>query len=66
MDSGKRTVIKAVLWNVIGLIVMAGVGLVVTGSAAIGGALALINTGIGLLTYVLYERLWTHITWGRN
>jgi uncharacterized membrane protein len=66
MESGKRTVIKAVLWNVIGLIMMAIVGLAVTGSVVLGGTVALINTGIGLLSYVLYERLWTHITWGRN
>ena len=45
---------------------MAIVGLAVTGSVVLGGTVALINTGFGLLSYVLYERLWTHITWGRN
>ncbi len=49
-----------------GLIVMTLVGLVATGSAAIGGTLAIVNTAIGLTMYVIYERIWAGITWGRN
>jgi len=37
-----------------------------TGSALVGGTMALINTGIGLTTYVIYERVWARITWGRS
>ncbi len=57
---------KAVLWNAMGLIVMTLVGLVATGSAAIGGTLAIVNTAIGLTLYVIYERVWAGISWGRN
>ncbi len=57
---------KAVLWNAMGLIVMTLVGLVATGSAAIGGTLAIVNTAIGLTLYVIYERVWAGIAWGRN
>ncbi len=49
-----------------GLVVMTLVGLVATGSAAVGGTLAIVNTAIGLTLYVLYERVWAGITWGRN
>ncbi|MGB3316746.1 MAG: DUF2061 domain-containing protein [Albidovulum sp.] len=66
MDTGKRTVLKAVLWNLLGLAMMALVGLAMTGSAALGGAMALANTLIGLISYILYERLWSRISWGRN
>ncbi|MFC3117355.1 DUF2061 domain-containing protein [Jhaorihella thermophila] len=55
---------KAVLWNVIGLVVMAVVGLIATGSAAVGGTLAVVNTVIGLVMYVIYERIWARIKWG--
>jgi uncharacterized membrane protein len=65
METPRRTLVKAVLWNVIGLIVMSLVGLVMTGSAAVGGAMAMINTVIGLTMYVIYERLWARINWGR-
>lgn len=66
METARRTLVKAVLWSVLGLVTMALVGLVMTGSVAIGGAIALINTGVGLLCYVMYERLWARIGWGRS
>jgi len=65
METRKRTLVKAIVWNIIGLTVMSLVGLAMTGSVAIGGAMALVNTIIGLLTYILYERLWSRIAWGR-
>lgn len=49
-----------------GLAVMTVVGLVATGSAAVGGTLAIVNTAIGLTMYVIYERVWAGISWGRN
>ncbi len=66
METRRRTLVKAVLWNVMGLTVMSLVGLLMTGSAAVGGAMAVINTVIGLTMYVLYERLWANINWGRQ
>ncbi len=49
-----------------GLVMMTLVGLIATGSAAVGGTLAIVNTGIGLTMYVIYERVWAGISWGRN
>ncbi|WP_421704595.1 DUF2061 domain-containing protein [Aliiroseovarius sp.] len=54
------------MWNVLGLLTMSGVGLVMTGSAAVGGAMAAINTAIGFTMYILYERVWARIGWGRH
>ncbi len=65
METRARSLVKAVLWNVIGLAVMTLVGLAMTGSAAIGGAMAAINTAIGLSAYFLYERVWSQVEWGR-
>ena len=66
MDTRRRSVVKAIVWNVMGLAVMTVVGLIATGSAAIGGTLAVVNTAIGLTMYVVYERVWAGIRWGRN
>lgn len=66
MESWHRSFTKAVVWNVIGLTVMLGVGFALTGSIALGGAMAVINTAIGLCSYVLYERVWSRINWGRH
>ena len=64
METRSRSFVKAVIWGATGLIVMALVGGVATGSVAVGGAVALINTGIGLVMYVAYERIWSRIGWG--
>lgn len=66
METRARTLVKSVLWTVIGLIVMAGVGLVFTGSVALGGTMAVVNALLGLGCYLIYERIWAHIAWGRN
>ncbi len=66
METRQRTVVKALLWNLIGLSVMALVGLALTGSFALGGGMALVNTGIGIICYLIYERVWQRIDWGRH
>lgn len=65
MDSRARTIVKAVIWNVIGVIVMTLVGLILTGSVTLGGSMAAITTVVGLISYVAYERVWARIGWGR-
>ena len=65
MDTRKRSVLKAVLWQILGLVVMTLVGFVLTGSVRVGGGMALINAALGLVLYLGDERLWQHIRWGR-
>lgn len=45
---------------------MTATGFLLTGSATVGGALAFLNTVIGLVVYFIYERIWAQIAWGRN
>ncbi|SLN49185.1 hypothetical protein TRL7639_02719 [Falsiruegeria litorea R37] len=66
METRQRSLVKAVIWNLMGLGMMTLVGLIATGSAAVGGTLAIVNTAIGLTLYVIYERVWAGIRWGRN
>ena len=66
METKQRTLVKAIGWNLLGLMMMSLVGLAMTGSMALGGTLAVINTLIGLSCYVVYERVWVRITWGRG
>lgn len=65
METRRRSVVKAIIWNVIGFSVMTVVGFLATGSASIGGVMALVNTGLGFVTYLIYERIWAGIAWGR-
>jgi len=66
MESGRRTLVKSVLWTILGGVVMTLVGLAFTGSVAVGGAMAVINAGLGFVTYLVYERVWAGIRWGRQ
>lgn len=66
MDTGKRTLLKTIIWQILGLITMSAVGFAITGSLISGGALALANTGVGIITYISYERVWSRISWGRT
>ena len=66
METGKRTLVKTVIWQIVGLLTMSLVGFAITGSVISGGALALANTGVGIVTYITYERIWSKINWGRR
>jgi uncharacterized membrane protein len=66
METGKRTLVKTVIWQIVGLVTMSLVGFAITGSLVSGGALALANTSVGIVTYITYERIWSKINWGRR
>ena len=66
METRRRSILKAILWNAIGLAVMAAVGIAFTGSVTAGGAMAAANSAIGLASYFAYERVWAAIAWGRH
>lgn len=66
METRVRTIVKSVIWTLIGLICMSVVGLLFTGSLAVSGGMAAINAAIGFLCYLIYERVWAGIRWGRH
>lgn len=66
MESRTRSLVKAGLWTFLGLVIMTLIGFVMTGSIEQGGAMAVLNSLIGLVTYVIYERIWARISWGRD
>ncbi len=65
METRRRTLAKAIGWQMLGLVVMLTVGAALTGSVALGGTLAVLNAGLGFLSYIAYERLWSRVRWGR-
>lgn len=65
METNTRVVTKAVCWQASGLLVMSLLGYAFTGSLGQGGALALASTLIGFVFYVLHEKLWARVQWGR-
>ena len=66
METSFRSLVKSVIWTGMGLVTMALVGLAFTGSIAVGGTMALVNSILGLTMYLVYERVWARINWGRR
>lgn len=66
MESRARTFAKTMTWQSTGLISMAIMGYIATGSFTAAGGLAVASTALGTVTYVLHERIWARIGWGRK
>ena len=66
METRARSLLKATLWQCLGLLSMLLVGVLVTGSVGVGGLMALINSAMGFVVYLLYERIWARVRWGRS
>ncbi len=65
-ESTVRTIAKAVSWQALGLVVMTAIAFVITGSAAEGGLVAIAGAAVGMVSYVLHERLWAKVSWGKG
>lgn len=65
MESTTRTLVKAASWQLLGLFSMALIGYLFTGSLLTAGSLAVVTTATGSVCYVLHERAWNRVGWGR-
>lgn len=66
MERPIRTLAKAASWQLLGLFSMALIGYGFTGSLLTAGSLAVVTTATGSVCYVLHERAWNRIGWGRT
>ena len=64
MEHSKRTLTKAITWQVIGFVMMAIVNYFYMGNFSQGLGLSALLTLIGLVSYYLHERFWARIRWG--
>ncbi|NDR56892.1 DUF2061 domain-containing protein [Aliiruegeria sabulilitoris] len=64
-ETPRRSFVKALTWQAMGLVVMTAITWTVTGSAGTGGAIALLGAASGMVTYMLHERAWARVRWGR-
>lgn len=65
MENKNRTWIKALTWQAIGLLTMTTVNYFYLGNLSQGMGLSLLLTVQGLLTYVVHERVWARVRWGK-
>ncbi|SDI71716.1 DUF2061 domain-containing protein [Aliiruegeria lutimaris] len=65
-ETPRRSFAKALTWQAMGLVVMTAITWALTGSVETGGAIALLGAASGMVTYMLHERAWARVRWGRN
>lgn len=66
MESPTRSIVKAVTWQLLGLVTMTLIAWIVTGSLTSAGGLALTAAATGFICFIIHERVWAHIPWGRR
>ena len=66
IDTRKRSFTKAVIWKVLGLIALTLVAFIITGSIKQTGFVAIIYHFLMLCLFMLHERVWNAIRWGKT
>ena len=64
METTRRAALKAITWQAMGLVVMSLLGYLVMGSMAVASGFAVLSAAVGLVTYVIHEKIWSAIRWG--
>lgn len=61
-----RSVVKTLIWYTLGLGIIFCISFALTQNAWISLMTGLTYIPIRMIIYYIYERIWTHIKWGRN
>ncbi|WP_168156959.1 DUF2061 domain-containing protein [Roseibium sp. TrichSKD4] len=64
METSKRTLLKSVTWQGVGVFTMTILSYPHTGSVVAAITLAVSSCSLGFVTFFLHERLWNHVSWG--
>lgn len=65
IETTRRTLVKAVSWQTLGIIVMTLLGFVHTGSITSALSLASSSFVISTVAYVFHEKFWQRVSWGK-
>lgn len=66
MDTGVRSLAKAVSWRITGSIDTFIISWIITGQALIASGIAFTELLTKVVLYWLHERVWNRIQWGKN
>ena len=66
MDTTTRLFVKSITWQIMGLFSMAVIGFLFTNSIAASGGIAITGAIAGFIGYIVHEKLWSKILWGKK
>lgn len=61
MDSHLRSVLKAISWRIIAVIILTTIAWIVTGDVTLSLTIGIIDVAIKIVIYYLHERMWLKI-----
>ncbi|GAA0778284.1 DUF2061 domain-containing protein [Roseibium denhamense] len=64
MDTAKRTLLKSITWQTLGVVTMTAIAFPHTGSLLAALTVATSSCALGFVTFFLHERLWSRVAWG--
>jgi uncharacterized membrane protein len=65
MESHRRSIVKALSWRVVALLITTLVAGTITGSLRFAAIIGGTDTAIKLAAYYFHERLWNRLSYGR-
>ena len=65
VDNKRRTIIKALTWKLTGIISLLVLTYLLTGSLHTASLLAFLQFVVTFVLYIIHEKLWTSISWGK-
>ena len=65
-DKKTRSIVKALSWRVIAVIITFVVSLIITGKLLIAGSIGLLDSLIKIFAYYFHERTWDGIKFGKR
>lgn len=66
IDTHKRSIIKAIIYRGMGIIVLAVVTWIFTESVIQVTAVTIAYHTVSIIGYYIYERVWGHMKWGQR
>jgi len=66
MESKKRTLVKGILYRILGTSLTFSVSYSITGSLPKSTSITFILLILKFLVYLVYERIWIKIKWGKE
>jgi len=65
MDTRIRSIVKSIVWRVIGVVLLGAIVYLITGDWKEMTIITALFHGIRIVLYYFHERVWERISWGR-
>lgn len=66
MDSHRRSIAKALSWRLLATIITTCIVYLLTGKGEFAATVGLVDTLIKFFIYIIHERVWNRISYGRQ